>query len=78
MGQVSHEQADLLLKLYDLRREAKLREARSWFMSEFSASSPEELGNATRAQLTHYGQLFRQAKSRPIDIQFPDSRIMSD
>lgn len=43
MGQVSHEQADLLLKLYDLRREAKLREARSWYMGEFQANSPEEL-----------------------------------
>lgn len=43
MGQVSHEQADLLLKLYDLRRETKLREARSWFAAEFWASSPEEM-----------------------------------
>ncbi len=43
MGQVSHEQANLVLKLYDLRREAKLREARAWFMAEFSAGSPEEL-----------------------------------
>jgi hypothetical protein len=43
MGQVSHDQANLLLKLYDLRREAKLREARSWFMAEFHASSAEEL-----------------------------------
>ncbi len=43
MGQVSYEQADLLLKLYDLRREAKLREARSWYLADFQANSPEEL-----------------------------------
>ena len=30
-----HEEANLILKLYDLRREAMLREARSWFFLEF-------------------------------------------
>ena len=38
-----HYDAELLLRLYDLRREAKLREARDWFMREFRASSNEEL-----------------------------------
>lgn len=33
MGDVNHQQADLLLKLYDLRREAKLRQARAWLVS---------------------------------------------
>ena len=28
-----HEDADLILKLYDLRREATMREARNWFFS---------------------------------------------
>ena len=28
MGEVTHEQVNLLLKLYDMRREPKLREAR--------------------------------------------------
>lgn len=42
MGQATHEQANLLLKLYDLRREPRLREARAWFMSQFSANSAEE------------------------------------
>ena len=31
--------AELLLRLYDLRREAKLREGREWFIREFSAKS---------------------------------------
>ena len=35
--------AELLLKLYDLRREAKLRQARDWFMQEFQASSNEDM-----------------------------------
>ena len=34
--------ADLLLRLYDLRREAKLRQAREWFVREFQAGSLEE------------------------------------
>ena len=43
MSQVSHEQANLLLRLYELRRDARMREAREWFISEFSASTLEEL-----------------------------------
>ena len=43
MGQVTHEQANLLLQLYDLRREPRLREARAWFGQSFDAKSPEEM-----------------------------------
>lgn len=43
MGQITHDQADLLLKLYDMRREARLREARAWFIANYSAPSPEEM-----------------------------------
>ncbi len=32
MGQVSHEQVDLMLRLYEIRREPRLRQAREWFM----------------------------------------------
>jgi len=37
-----HHDAELLLRLYDLRREARMRQARSWFMREFRADSMEE------------------------------------
>ncbi|MFZ0821737.1 MAG: hypothetical protein WAM91_16855 [Candidatus Acidiferrales bacterium] len=43
MGEVTHDQANLLLKLYDLRREPRLREARAWYMGQFFAASVEEL-----------------------------------
>ena len=43
MGQVTHQQADLLLKLYDMRRESKLRAARAWFIANYTATSPEEM-----------------------------------
>jgi hypothetical protein len=43
MGQVTHDQANLLLRLYELRREARMREARAWFLSQFEADTPEEM-----------------------------------
>ena len=35
MGNATHEQVNLMLKLYDLRREPKLREARDWYFQNF-------------------------------------------
>ena len=46
MGQVTHEQANLLLRVYELRREPRLREARAWFIAKFEAKSPEERAKA--------------------------------
>src|SRR5207245_4709599 len=43
MGQPTYEQVDLMLKLYELRREPRLREARTWFVDHYSVSSPEEM-----------------------------------
>jgi hypothetical protein len=37
-----HHDAELLLRLYELRREEKLRQAREWFMREFYVQSLEE------------------------------------
>lgn len=37
-----HHDAELLLRLYDLRREEKLRRAREWFTHEFRAQSQED------------------------------------
>lgn len=38
----THEQADLQLKLYDLRRETRLRQARDWFTKTYFADTFEE------------------------------------
>lgn len=38
-----HHDAELLLRLYDLRREEKLRQAREWFIGKFQASTLEEM-----------------------------------
>lgn len=42
----AYESGDLLLKLYDLRREAKMREAREWFIRKFHPSSVEDVMQA--------------------------------
>ena len=36
-----YQSADLLMKLYDLRREEKMREARNWFVTFFPESAEE-------------------------------------
>ena len=38
----THEQAQLHLQVYDLRREARLRQARDWFQQKFGAENLEE------------------------------------
>lgn len=43
MGQVTHDQANLLLRLFELRREPRLREARAWFFANFDAKTLEEM-----------------------------------
>jgi hypothetical protein len=42
---VPYQSADLILKLYDLRREATMREARAWFIG----FTPESLDDVLRA-----------------------------
>ncbi len=37
-----HHDAELLLRLYDLRREERLREAREWFMREMKMESAQD------------------------------------
>ena len=38
-----YESADLLIKLYELRRDTTMREARTWFAREFNPSSIDEV-----------------------------------
>jgi len=41
-----HEEADLILKLYDLRREATMRQARDWYFRNFNPESMEDVNKA--------------------------------
>lgn len=52
MGKV--ESADLIMKLYDLRREEKMREARSWMVSFFPESAAEIMQAIVREETSGY------------------------
>jgi hypothetical protein len=43
MGEVTNEQVNLMLRLYEERREPKLREARDWFAANFHVKSADDL-----------------------------------
>ena len=40
--QATYEDVNLILKLYDMRREERMRQARSWFAASFKAKTIEE------------------------------------
>lgn len=45
-----YESADLLLKLYDLRREPVMRKARAWFRDQFAPTSADEILSVYRGK----------------------------
>src|SRR5207253_4202921 len=49
-----YESADLLLKLYDLRREPVLRKARAWFREEFHPRTAQDVLEAYRGKRSAY------------------------
>lgn len=53
----THEQAQLHLQVYDLRREARLREARDWFQKSYHAETVEEAMKIAGPG-TEHGNLF--------------------
>jgi hypothetical protein len=50
-----HAEADLILKLYELRREPTMRQARDWFAIEFNPESAADVKNAMFSE--HSGHL---------------------
>jgi len=55
-----HEEADLILKLYELRREATMRIARDWYFLEFN---PESRADFDKAMLGEHGAHLRMVMS---------------
>jgi len=49
-----HEEADLILKLYDLRREATMRKARDWYFRDFNPESFEDITKALFSEHSGY------------------------
>ncbi len=48
------EEAGLILKLYELRREAKMREARDWYFRDFNPQSVADVNNAMFSEHSGY------------------------
>src|SRR5438477_10756888 len=43
MAQITYDEVNLMQRLYDMRRESRLRQARAWFVENFHPESPEEM-----------------------------------
>jgi len=69
MPQATYNDAELILKLYDMRREEKLRAARGWFLGNFSATTLAEalekypLGSDNNAYFRMVGTYWDMAAS---------------
>jgi len=50
----SYQSADLILKLYDLRREEVMRKARDWYMKEFHPGSAQDVVDVLRGEHSAY------------------------
>lgn len=59
----THHDAELILKLYDLRREELLRKARRWLTFEFNPKSAEEFLAVAQNSGTQENAYFRQVVS---------------
>lgn len=80
MGEVTHQQVDLMLKLYEIRREPVLREARTWYVANFRPSSAEDVAriappgskeNAFQRQVVSYWDMAANIVNRGlIDEEF--------
>lgn len=80
MAEVTHEQVNLMLRLYEMRREPRLREARDWYMANFHPTSIEEMQqqlppsskeNASMRMVISYWQMVASIVNRGlIDEEF--------
>jgi hypothetical protein len=54
--------AQLIIQLYDLRREAEMRRARNWWVVEFFPSSADDLQKISGAMGSQENNWFRQVR----------------
>jgi hypothetical protein len=60
MPKPTHADAELILKLYDARRESEIRKARSWFTGTFWPESADDIIKVIRGSGTQENAWFRQ------------------
>jgi hypothetical protein len=88
MAQATYDDVNLILRLYELRREDKMRAARGWFFGNFRCKNMEEFGklcppgtdaNAHFRQFTSYWEMcasFVTAGVLNPDLFFANTREM--
>lgn len=62
MDKATYDDVNLILRLYDIRREEKLRAARAWFVANFKAKTLAEM-NTLCGPGTEANPMFRQSVS---------------
>jgi hypothetical protein len=60
MGKPTHADAELILKLYEARRETEIRKARQWWTTTFWPESADDVVKVMRAAGTQENAWFRQ------------------
>jgi len=63
MSQVSYDEVNLMLRLYDMRREPRLRQARAWFIEHFHPQSPDDMMQKYPQNTEENGRLHRQSRT---------------
>src|SRR5256885_16201775 len=66
-----YESADLLLTLYDLRREPVLRKARAWFREEFRPRTTQDVLEAYRGKRSAYYRMVTTYWSMAATLRLP-------
>jgi Lon protease-like protein len=86
--QPTYDDVNLLLKLYEMRREERMRKARAWFATNFRAATLEEFWklcpagseeNASYRQVTSYWEMVASFVNRGVlneELFFENSREM--
>ena len=57
MSTITYDEVNLMLRLYELRREQKLRQARSWYLDHFHLDSPDEMMEKYKAGSDEYSYI---------------------
>ena len=57
MSTITYDEVNLMLRLYELRREQKLRTARSWYLDHFHLDSPDEMMEKYKAGSDEYNYI---------------------
>ena len=57
MAAITYDEVNLMLRLYELRREQKIRLARSWYLDHFHLDSPDEMMEKYKAGSDEYNYI---------------------